>query len=444
MEGKVLVVDDEIGICKAIRAALERLGLQVATALEGSEALFKFRRDPYDLVITDLKMPGMSGMDLLREIKRLSPRTPVVLLTAYGTVEGAVQAMKEGAFDFIQKPFSLEVLREVVFKALYPKEEVRKVRRIITQNHQMLHLLEMAKEVAKSSAPVLITGESGTGKELLARYIHEGSPRANFPFVAINCAALPEGLLESELFGYERGAFTGAVAQKKGKFELANGGTILLDEISEMPLSLQAKLLRVLQEGEIDRLGGLKPIRVDVRPIATSNCDLLQRIKEGKFREDLYFRLNVVHLRLPPLRERKEDIPLLAEYFLERYSRLNQKHLKGIEKEAMKKLMEYHWPGNVRELENVIHRAVLLAKSDLIRSEEIILEEIGFNGDHLSPRNLKELEKALILETLRKVNWNKAKAAKLLGITARTIRNKLKEYGIDNGSREKGGKDGAF
>ena len=443
MEPRVLVVDDEPSMCRALSAVLERFGLKVSTALDGLQGLTKFRRNVYDLVIADLKMPGMSGVELLKEIKRISPRTPVVLLTAYGTVEGAVEAMKEGAFDFLQKPFSPEVLRDVVSRALRPKDQdPPKSRPIITQSPLMLEVLDMAREVAKSSAPILITGESGTGKELLARYIHEHSPRSRGPFVAINCAALPEGLLESELFGHERGSFTGAVSQKKGKFELAHGGTILLDEISEMPLALQAKLLRVLQEGEIDRVGGLKPIPVDVRPIATSNQDLSERIRQGKFREDLYFRLNVVHLKLPPLREREEDIPLLAEYFLEKYSRLNGKPVKEFAPEALEKLSKYSWPGNVRQLENVIHRAVLLARSERITAEDLILEEeigVGRIGAGLS---LREMEKRLIIETLRRVGGNRTRAAKLLGVSVRTIRNKLKEYGIDGRIFAKGGSDG--
>jgi len=444
MEPRVLVVDDEPSMCRALSAVLERFGLKVSTALDGLQGLTKFRRDVYDLVIADLKMPGMSGVELLKEIKRISPRTPVVLLTAYGTIEGAVEAMKEGAFDFLQKPFSPEVLRDVVSRALRPRDQDSpKSRPIITQSPLMLEVLDMAREVAKSSAPILITGESGTGKELLARYIHEHSPRSRGPFVAINCAALPEGLLESELFGHERGSFTGAVSQKKGKFELAHGGTILLDEISEMPLALQAKLLRVLQEGEIDRVGGLKPIPVDVRPIATSNQDLSERIRQGKFREDLYFRLNVVHLKLPPLREREEDIPLLAEYFLEKYARLNGKPVKEFSPEALEKLSRYSWPGNVRQLENVIHRAVLLARSERITAEDLILEEeigVGRMGAGLS---LREMEKRLIIETLRRVGGNRTRAAKLLGVSVRTIRNKLKEYGIDGRIFAKGGNDGA-
>lgn len=444
MQHRVLVVDDEPSICKALSVVLERLGFRVSTAQDGYGALTKFRRDVHDLVIADLKMPGMSGIDLLREIKRISPRTPVVLLTAYGTVEGAVEAMKEGAFDFLQKPFTPEVLKEVVSRALRPREEGQaKGRPIITQSQAMLELLDVAKAVARSSAPVLITGESGTGKELLARYIHEQSPRASGPFVAINCAALPEGLLESELFGYERGSFTGAVSQKKGKFELAHGGTILLDEISEMPLALQAKLLRVLQEGEVDRLGGLRPIPVDVRPIATSNRDLPELIRQGKFREDLYFRLNVVHLKLPPLRERPEDIPLLAEYFLEKYSRQNGKPLEGFIPEALRRLTEYPWPGNVRQLENVIHRAVLLARGPLVRPEDLIMdEEMASEAPLGAGLSLKEMERRLILDTLRRCGGNRTQAARILGVSVRTIRNKLKEYGINGRFFAKGGEDG--
>lgn len=429
---RVLVVDDEPSICRSLSMVLERFGFEVRTATDGHEALKSFRREPSDLVIADLKMPGISGLELLKEVKRLSPATPVVLLTAFGTVEVAVQAMKEGAFDFLQKPFDVEQLKDVLSRALRPKEKDGVERTIIAKSKRMLELLDIAREAAQSVAPVLITGESGTGKELLARYIHAQGQRKEGPFVAVNCAAIPEGLLESELFGYERGAFTGAVGQKKGKFELAHKGTLLLDEISEMPVSLQAKLLRVLQEGEVDRVGGTRPVKVDVRPIATSNRDLLQMIKEGKFREDLYFRLNVIHLEIPPLRERTEDIPLLAQYFLERYSKLNGRPVRELSPRAMKALMEYHWPGNVRELENVIHRAVLFSRGERIEEKDLRLEGGLTHQGTGKPLdfNLREAEKRLILMALERTKGNRTEAARLLGVSVRTVRNKIKEYGL--------------
>lgn len=433
---KVLVVEDEREMQRALEAVLEGCGLRVSTAEDGLHAMTKFKQDLYDLVIADVRMPRMSGLELLKEIKRISPLTPVVLLTAYGTVEGAVNAMKEGAFDYIEKPFSPEVLEEVVKRALAsrPEEEKQKRRTIIAQDPKMLELLEVARTIAPSTAPVLISGESGTGKELLARYIHEQSQRRGRPFVAVNCAALPEGLLETELFGHERGSFTGAVAQKKGKFELAHRGTLLLDEVSEMPLALQAKILRALQEGEIDRVGGTKPVAVDVRVIATTNRDLVEEVHKGRFREDLFFRLNVVPLHIPPLRERKGDIPLLANFFLEKYAALNGKGIEGFSPETMKLLEEYSWPGNVRELENVVHRAVLLAKGPLIEPKDLVIDE-GL-ASRIDPpikpgTSLKEMERWLILETLKKVGGNRTQAARLLGVSVRTIRNKLKEYKIN-------------
>ncbi|RLA80458.1 MAG: sigma-54-dependent Fis family transcriptional regulator [Deltaproteobacteria bacterium] len=433
---KVLVVEDEREMQRALEAVLEGCGLRVSTAEDGLHAVTKFKQDLYDLVIADVRMPRMSGLELLKEIKRISPLTPVVLLTAYGTVEGAVNAMKEGAFDYIEKPFSPEVLEEVVKRALAsrPEEEKQKRRTIIAQDPKMLELLEVARTIAPSTAPVLISGESGTGKELLARYIHEQSQRRGRPFVAVNCAALPEGLLETELFGHERGSFTGAVAQKKGKFELAHRGTLLLDEVSEMPLALQAKILRALQEGEIDRVGGTKPVAVDVRVIATTNRDLVEEVHKGRFREDLFFRLNVVPLHIPPLRERKGDIPLLANFFLEKYAALNGKGIKGFSPETMKLLEEYSWPGNVRELENVVHRAVLLAKGPVIEPKDLVIDEglVSRIDPPIKPgTSLKEMERWLILETLKKVGGNRTQAAKLLGVSVRTIRNKLKEYKIN-------------
>jgi two-component system response regulator FlrC len=443
----VLVVDDDPSMRMALSESLLSCGYEVETAVDGADALKKFSKGKYDVVITDMRMPKVGGMEVLRSVKKISPEVHVIVITAYGTVNTAVSAMKEGASDFIMKPFSLEDLESVVKNVfasngegqgeLRAKEETQSsFKEIITCDKKMNSLLELLKCVSKSKSSVLIQGESGTGKELFARYIHRHSNRSHMPFIAVNCAAVPHTLLESEMFGYEKGAFTGALQRRLGKFELADGGTLLLDEISEMDMQLQAKLLRAIQEGEIDRLGGRETIPVNVRIIATTNSDLKKDIAEKKFREDLYYRLNVIPVTIPPLRNRMSDILLLGDYFLKKYSGLSGSTCPVVSEGAMTLLKNYTWPGNVRELENIIERAVLLVNGGEIREEHLHLEtgEKKFFEDAAPPdvyfkgSTLWEVEKNLIFETLREVDGNKTKASKILGISVRTMRNKLNEY----------------
>jgi len=466
---KILVVDDEQNMRIALYEALSRNEYEVVVAENGRMALDILDKTHADLVITDIKMPEMDGIELLRLLKGRDPDLPVVVITGYATVDTAVEAMKRGAFDYILKPFPVEVIEDTVARVFDSRDENEVVdktasrkkavlpqsRPIIGQDKKLLTLMQRAKSVASSKATVLILGESGTGKEVFARYIHNESNRANGPFVALNCAALPEGLLESELFGHEKGAFTGAVATKKGKFELADGGTLLLDEIGEIPLHLQAKLLRVLQEEEVDRLGGKAPIKIDVHVLATTNRDLAEAVKEGVFREDLYYRLNVIPLRLPSLRERKVDIPLLAAHFIEKYSRQYGKEVKKLSKISLQRFLDYHWPGNVREMENLIERAVLLCggkelepwdfwddeaemmasnplgpdDDDDVDEESHVPEGIdASNGFEAGVHSLKDVERQMILQALHKTDNNRTHAAKMLGISVRTLRNKLHEY----------------
>ncbi len=448
----ILIVDDEPSMRIALSESLASCGYTVDTATDGQDAIRKLGQLVYALVITDMRMPKLGGMDVLKSVKRNSPETKVIVITAYGTVNTAVEAMKEGASEFIMKPFSLEDIEGVVRSVLSTDaaEEAGQTaaaaepREIITKDSGMLALLDMLKSVSRSKSTVLIQGESGTGKELIARYIHRNSNRTAMPFVAINCAAVPHNLLESEMFGYEKGAFTGAAQRRVGKFELADGGTLLLDEVSEMDFQLQAKLLRAIQESEIDRLGGKEPVSVDVRIIATSNADLKKDIKEKRFREDLYYRLNVIPVRVPPLRERRGDIAVLADYFLTKYARINRKKTPRLESAALDLMNHYDWPGNVRELENVVERAVLICGEGPIRPEHLILEGEAQASVPASSQGveapapalatgqtLRDMEKTLIFETLKEVQGNKTKASKILGISVRTMRNKLNEYKID-------------
>jgi len=448
---QILIADDDLSMRQALAESLESCGFEVETAENGADALQKFQKGKFEVVVTDMRMPKMTGMDVLRGIKKNSPQIPVILITAYGTVKTAVEAMKEGAAEFIMKPFSLDDLEFAVKNVLVVnkdseagniEEACPTAMEIITQDPAILAILRLLKNVARSKSTILIYGESGTGKELFARYVYRHGSRKNMPFVAVNCAAIPHNLLESEMFGYEKGAFTGALQKKSGKFELAHGGTLLLDEISEMDIQLQAKLLRVIQESEVDRLGGKAPVPIDVRIIATTNAELKQRIEEKTFREDLYYRLNVIPVKIPPLRERSGDIALLVEHFLNKYSHINERLKPELTKESFDLVQNYPWPGNVRELENVMERAVLVCNSNLITPEHLSLEYAmgtitaapAGNVGHTAAgedQTLRDMEKNLIFDTLNKVQGNRTKASKILGISVRTMRNKLHEYGCD-------------
>ncbi|MEW6417100.1 MAG: sigma-54 dependent transcriptional regulator [Nitrospirota bacterium] len=419
----VLIVDDDLQMRLALNEAIQRLGYNTVLCDSGRSAIEKLNQSDYALVVTDMKMPRMNGLELLKEIRCRVGNLPVLVITGFGTIENAVKTMKEGAADYLLKPFSFDTLKEMVESIML---RTKNEKDILTADPEMKKIIDIAGNLAASDITVLIYGESGTGKELLARYIHRLSKRADKPFVAVNCAAIPDNLLESELFGHEKGAFTGAIEKKKGKFEFANGGTILLDEIGEMSMALQAKLLRVLQEREIDRVGGKEPVQVDVRVIATTNRDLKKECIEGRFKEDLYYRLNVFPLKVPPLRERSDDITILASYFLEKFSNLAGKKIQGFSVEGMDLIKNRPWYGNIRELENTIQRAVFLCKDETIDIEDLMLE------DEMSKAcpggKIKDMEKDLIMQTLNDVNGNKTKAAKILGVSVRTIRNKLKAY----------------
>jgi len=465
---KILIVDDDDNMREAMVETVRRMGVSVDYATDGQEGFEKASRTPYDLIISDMRMPVVDGMGMLNLLSGSGVTAPVCFVTAFGTVNNAVDALKLGAFDYILKPFAPEVIEELVRRVLELEDVApsskRKKNTAIFRSAFMAQLFSLARDVAASEATVLITGESGTGKEVFARYIHENSNRKNGPFVAVNCAALPDNLIESELFGYEKGAFTGAANRKPGKFELADGGTILLDELGEIPLHLQAKLLRVLQEKEIERLGGTKPVRINVRILATTNRDLKKEVEANNFREDLYYRLNVISIELPPLRDRKDDIMELVSFFIEKYCQINGKNQCRLADDAKNALLNYDWPGNVRELEHTIERAVVLCRDDVINEKNLFLHGITINqflldkqeisaasGDCQTPEpisvqaekpaagltlggTIADMERELILSTLKQTDGNRTRAAELLGITVRTLRNKLNEYremGID-------------
>ena len=457
---RILVVDDESSMRLGLTEVLERAGFAVTAVDSGPAALDALGAQPHALVLSDMRMPGMTGAQLLANVQERHPGLPMVMMTAYGTVEDAVSAMKTGAREFLTKPFSPQEVLHVVRALLAENEaqpaspatdesetrpaashdepvaasavtETEGARPIVSRSEAMARVLQIAEAVAGSRSAVLIAGESGTGKELLARFIHDAGPRHAQPFIAVNCAALPRELLESELFGHERGAFTGAIGRKLGKFELANRGTILLDEISEMEPVLQAKLLRVLQEHEVDRLGGSRPVPIDARVIATTNRNLKDMVAAGTFRRDLYYRLHVVPLTLPPLRERGDEIDALLDHFVARFA--GGREL-SFEAAARARLRAYGWPGNVRELEHVVERAVLLAPGPMIRSIDLQLDEEPVPAAPseiaitLAGRTVHEVERQLIFETLERTNNNRSHAARMLGISVRTLRNKLAEY----------------
>src|SRR5574341_558577 len=439
----ILIVDDDAGVRESLNTILSNEGYQTLEAEDGEKALNFCRQQLVHVIITDLRMPGMDGVELLKAVKLLLPDVAVIMMTAYGSVEKAVEALKQGASDFILKPFKRIEIEKAVRKAIehqalivenrYLKEQVEageKLPNIIGSSPAMRKVLNLVEQIAPSSATVLILGESGTGKGVIAEAIHKLSDRKERAFVKVSCAAIPETLLEAELFGYERGAFTGAVARKEGRFEIADGGTLFLDEVGEIPPAIQVKLLRVLQDGTFERLGSTRTMSTDVRLVAATNTNLVEAVEQRKFREDLYYRLNVISISLPPLRERPEDIPLLAQHFLRIYSTKNKKEFEGFSKEALEVLAHYSWPGNVRELENTIERGVVLSRKKLITPSD--LPEQVNQGQQVSEfirvpigMPLEEVKNRVIEETLKTTKGDKTLAAKILGITSRTIYRKV-------------------
>jgi len=439
----ILVVDDEESQRTLLAGFLEKKGYTVTLAASGKAAIEKNRITGFDLAILDLKMPEINGIETMTQMKEIDPETYFIILTGYGTIESAVEAMKLGAYDYLNKPINLDELELLIerireeqithreLEVLREKiEEEFETESFVAESKKMKEVLSLISRVAKADSTVLIHGESGTGKELVARLIHHASNRKNNRFIPISCAALPETLLESELFGYERGAFSGAEKRKIGKFELAHRGTLFLDEIGDLPIGIQVKLLRVLQEFTFERLGSNTPIKVDVRLISATNQSLTEKISQGTFREDLYYRLNVISVELPPLRERKEDIKPLVEHFISKYCCRDKTKIKGISKDALDSLLRYSWPGNVRELENVIERAVVLCRGDLIESRDTPLKT-ELDKKLYDAESLHEVERMHIKMILRTTDWNLSEAAKRLGIHRNTLRLKMKEYEIE-------------
>jgi two-component system response regulator PilR (NtrC family) len=448
--GKILVSDDELSMRQFLEILLKKEGHQVVCAGDGQEAWVRFQAEPFDLVISDIKMPKMDGLELLQKVKQQRPSLAVIMVTAYASPEDAIAAMKAGAYDYLTKPFKLEEIKSVIHNALEltggqaPAEApVGIFCNIVGHSTKMVQIYNLVRQVGPTRTNVLISGESGTGKELAARAIHQHSSRNGKPFVTINCSAIPENLMESELFGHVKGAFTGAVANKKGLFEIAHEGTVFLDEIGDLSSLIQVKLLRVIQEREFMRVGETQTINVDVRIISATNKNLEQEVIQGKFREDLFYRLNVVHLHLPPLRERREDIPLLAQFFLEKYSKELGKNVRSISSYVLDTLMNYTFPGNVRELENIIERSVALEGSNIILPESLLLSEHkkeaipkGLPSVHLTPagmdleKELNQLEKEVLQQALQLSNGVIKKAAELLQLSFRSMRWKIQKHGL--------------
>jgi two-component system response regulator HydG len=447
MTTRILVVDDDRAHLTMLVAMLGSWGHEVDTADDGAIAVAKVRQRAYDLVLTDVRMAEVDGIEALRQIRHYNPYLPVLIMTAYSSVDTAVEALKAGAFDYLHKPLDFDELRRGVERALAQGGLLRGVDRpeaggnapadMIGDSAPMRELSAMIRAVAPSEASVLILGESGTGKELVAKALHAGSPRHARSLVTVNCAALAENLLESELFGHEKGAYTGAERQRDGRFVQANGGTLFLDEIGEMAVSLQAKLLRALQQGEVQRLGSDKSIRVDVRVIAATNRDLEAEARAGSFREDLYYRINVISLHVPALRERAEDIPHLARHFLTKFAARNRKTFRGFSPRAMDLMIHYAWPGNVRELENAVERAVILAPGELVTEEDLPASLRGAEkkphdgGSANGGQSLEDVEREAIVRTLDQVGYNKSEAARVLGVTRVTLRSKMKKFGLE-------------
>jgi len=443
---RILVVDDDPEMCRLLSEFLQGEGFHVSSTGDSLEASNLIQREEFDLLITDLKMKGLKGLDLLEEVQRVAPLTPVIIITAFGTIESAIKAMKMGAYDYITKPFQMDELLLTLRKALetrYLKKEVIRLRKEVESRYQfhqiigkspsMQKIYDLIERISDTSINVLITGESGTGKELVAKAIHYNGVRKEGPFIAVNCAAIPETLLESELFGYKKGAFTDAKSDKKGLLFEAHEGTLFLDEVTEMPLPLQAKLLRVIETREVRPLGDTRSYPIDVRVISTSNRDIESLIQQGRFREDLYYRLKVIDIEMPPLRERKEDIPLLIQTFIERFNTELKKDISGVSEEAMKILLNYSWPGNVRELENVIQRAVTLSHSGKILPEDLPKALLQKTDERLFEKAIEEkytldqLEKEYIRRVLLETGGNKSKAAEILGLDRKTLYRKLQE-----------------
>ncbi len=445
----ILIIDDEEAVRDSCSQVLRREGYRVKAASDGREGLRFFESEFFHAILLDLKMPGLDGFKVMEKIKEENPETPVIIITAYASIESAVEAMKRGAFDYLAKPFTPEELRVIIRKALDSRkkffedislrqviEEKLDFDMVIGKSKLMERVFDIVRRVSPSESTILIIGESGTGKELLAREIHKHSLRKNAPFVVVDCGALVETLFESELFGHVKGSFTGAHETKHGRFEVANGGTIFLDEISNISLNIQAKLLRAIQEREITRVGSSKPIKVDVRILAATNENLAECVRRGAFREDLFYRLSVVPIHLPPLRERKEDIPFLLEHFLKKYNKKTRKNIKGVSEAAMKALLDYDWPGNIRELENTIERAVVFCDSEYIELDDLVYHGLGSSLGLLNPlggkpKTLSEMEKEYIRIALQFFQGNKSKTAKSLGIDRKTLNAKIKKYGIN-------------